>query len=131
MSKLFLLFSHKITSKQKKDAIENLNINQIVKLPDKLQQRWSNVPADLKSLKDYMLPFKNWLNEKANNEDFILVQGEFGAVYFIVSWAKKNNLNPIYSTTKRISKEINYGEKVKSVKIFEHHRFRKYESLNE
>ena len=130
MPKLFLLFSHEITDKQKKDARENLNINQIIKLPDNLQQKWSNVPAKLESLSEYMLPFKNWLSKNVITDDYILVQGEFGAVYFIVSWAKYNDLNPIYSTTERISKEVNDGERVKSVKIFEHRRFREYESWN-
>lgn len=131
LSKLFLLFSHEITDKQKKDARKNLNINQIIKLPDNLQQKWSNVPAKLESLSEYMLPFKNWLSENITNDDYILVQGEFGAVYFIVSWAKNNDFTPIYSTTERLSKEVNDGERVKSVKIFEHRRFRKYESWND
>lgn len=131
MSKLFLLFSHEITDKQKEDAKESLNINQIIKLPETLQQKWSNIPAELESLKEYMLPFKNWLAENVNKDDYILIQGEFGAVYFIVSWAKNNNLNPVYSTTERISKEVNDGERVKSVKIFEHRRFREYESWND
>jgi hypothetical protein len=131
LSKLFLLFSHEITDKQKEDAKESLNINQIIKLPETLQQKWSNIPAELESLKEYMLPFKNWLAENVNKDDYILIQGEFGAVYFIVSWAKNNNLNPVYSTTERISKEVNDGERVKSVKIFEHRRFREYESWND
>ncbi|MFW5795318.1 MAG: CRISPR-associated protein Csx20 [Bacillota bacterium] len=130
MSKLFLLFSHQITEKQKNDAQDNLNINEIIKLPEKLQQKWSNIPAELKSLKEYMLPFRNWLAESANKDDYILIQGEFGAVYLIVSWAQENGYIPIYSTTERISKEVNDGEKVKSVKIFEHRRFRKYENWN-
>jgi hypothetical protein len=131
LSKLFLLFSHEITDKQKEDAKESLNINQIIKLPETLQQKWSNIPAELESLKEYMLPFKNWLAENVNKDDYILIQGEFGAVYFIVSWAKNNNLNPVYSTTERISKEVNDGERVKSVKIFEHRRFREYKSWND
>lgn len=130
MSKLFLLFSHEITEKQKKDARKNLNVEEIVKLPDDLQQKWSNIPAELNSLKDYLLPFRAWLENNTSKNDYILVQGEFGAVYFIVSWAKNNSLTPIYSTTERISKEVSDGEKIKSVKIFEHRKFRKYESWN-
>lgn len=131
MSKLFLLFSHEITDKQKEDAKESLNINQIVKLPEALQKKWSNVPAKLESLREYMLPFKDWLSQNVNKDDYILIQGEFGAVYFIVSWAKNEGLKPIYSTTERISKEVNDGKRVKSVKIFEHRRFRVYESWSD
>ncbi|SDD12850.1 CRISPR-associated protein Csx20 [Halanaerobium congolense] len=131
MSKLFLLFSHEITDKQKEDAKESLDISQIIKLPENLQQKWSNVPANLKSLREYMLPFKDWLSQNASKDDYILIQGEFGAVYFIVSWAKNKGLQPIYSTTERISKEVNDGERVKSVKIFKHKRFRAYESWSD
>lgn len=127
LSKLFLLFSHAITNKQKKDAETNLNINKIVHLPDELQHKWSNIPANLNSLKEYIQPFKNWLKNNAGQKDYILIQGDFGAVYLIVNWAKKNDLKPIYSTTERISKEQVVKGKVKSVKIFEHNRFRKYE----
>ncbi|MFW6025862.1 MAG: CRISPR-associated protein Csx20 [Candidatus Woesearchaeota archaeon] len=128
MPKLFLLFSHEITDKQKNDAIKSLNIDKIILLPDNLQSKWSNIPANLDSLKEYLLPFKRWLNKEVEKDDYILVQGEFGAVYFIVSWAKNNNLTPIYSTTERNVKEKIDGEIVKSVKKFEHIRFRKYDN---
>ena len=128
MSKLFLFFSHEITDKQKEDAKNNLGIAEIIKLPDGLQYKWSNVPAELDTLAEYLMPFREWLEKNSKDDDYILVQGEFGAVYFIVQWAKKNNLTPVYSTTERRSKEKVEGNKVKSVKIFEHKQFREYES---
>ena len=128
MSKLFLFFSHEITDKQKEDAKNNLGIAEIIKLPDDLQKKWSNVPAELDSLAEYLMPFREWLEKNFEDDDYILVQGEFGAVYFIVQWAKKNDLTPVYSTTERRSKEKVEGDKVKSVKIFEHKQFREYES---
>jgi len=127
LTKLFLLFSHEITDKQESDARESLGVNRIIKLPADLQEKWSNVPADLNSLSDYLLPFRNWLEKESTKGDYVLVQGEFGAVYFIVTWAKRNNLTPVYSTTERKAKEKVEGEKVKTVKVFEHVKFREYE----
>lgn len=128
MTKLFLFFSHEITEKQKIDAKESYDIKEFITLPEELQYKWSNIPADLDSIKEFLLPFKKWLTQEASKGDYMLIQGEFGAVYFIVNWAFENGLIPIYSTTERKSKEVSDGEKIKSVKIFEHKRFRKYES---
>ncbi len=126
MSSLYLLFSHEFTDNQKKDARENLNVNNIKNLPDKLQKLWSNIPPEIEDLTDYLSPLITWLSEKICQGDYILVQGEFGAVFMIVDWAKKNNITAIYSTTERKSKEIKDGDQIKTIKLFEHKRFREY-----
>ena len=46
MKKLLLLFSHKLTKEQIKDARENLQISNFIYLSEELQNKWSNFDID-------------------------------------------------------------------------------------
>lgn len=127
MKKMFLLFSHNLTPSQEFDVQKSLNVNEFVFLPNELQVLWSNIPCDLELLKDYLIPFKKFLFENSNFEDVVLVQGDFGAVYHMVNFAKDLGLKTVYATTKRVVEEIVIDGKTVKKSIFEHERFREYE----
>ena len=55
-----------------------------------------------------------------------LVQGEWGATYEMVNFCKKQNLIPIYSSTKREVEEIKNGEAITKISRFVHRGFIKY-----
>ena len=125
--KMFLLFSHKLTEEQAKAAEKELQIKEFVYLPEDLQQKFSHVPPDLQELQDYVEPFWDWLKEQSNPKDYVLIQGDFGVVYLIVQKALQKNLIPIYSTTERISQEIqDENGNIKMTKVFRHKKFRRY-----
>jgi len=125
--KMILLFSHKLTCAQIQEAKHIYNISTFASLPDDLQTTWSNIPDNLEKLSDHLKPVKKWLSEIAKPMDYILIQGEFGAVYFFVNWAFQNKLIPIHATTKRVHKEIELENgKIEVKKIFQHTKFRKY-----
>jgi hypothetical protein len=126
MKKLFLIFSHKLTNEQIDDAKNSLNIEKFEYLPKELQIIWSNIPTDLKSLDEYLNPIKEYLKKYSNNSDYVLIQGEFGAVYNIVNYSKTNNLIPIYSTTKRVVSENIVNGIIEKKSIFSHVIFREY-----
>ena len=126
MKNIFLLFSHKLTNEQIIDAKKVLKVDNFVYLPNDLQSLWSNVPAELESLKSYLLPLKEYIKNNAKKDDFILIQGDFGAVYEMVNYAKKLNLTPVYATTKRETQEEIQKEKVVKISKFKHIRYRKY-----
>ncbi|MGM0369636.1 MAG: CRISPR-associated protein Csx20 [Bacillota bacterium] len=129
MENLFLLFSHQLTESQKKDAKKNLGINNFHYLPEELQQRWSNIPANIEKIAELLEPFQKWLNENSVKNDYVLIQGDFGAVFIMVQWAVANDLIPIYSTTIRDTKEKNSGDEIKIKKKFKHVLFREYEII--
>jgi hypothetical protein len=55
------------------------------------------------------------------------VQGDFGATFYVVDFCLKNNLIPVYSTSRRISVEKNgNNNKIVKTNIFEHVTFRRY-----
>ena len=119
---LHLLFSHRLTDEQIKDAKESLQVSDFAPLPGELQKSFSNVPPELETLTEYAKPFKAYLQEKAKEGDFVLIQGDFGLCFILVEFCKTNNLIPVYATTKRIAVEEN-GIKISK---FKHIRFRRY-----
>ena len=125
--KLILLFSHNLTTPQKKDAQRSMGITEFVTMPKKLKEKWSNIPPELENITDYLKDIRLWLLDVVSNNDYILIQGDFGATYYFVNWAFKNKLIPVYSTTKRIHKEtLLPNESLKIIKTFEHKIYRKY-----
>lgn len=124
--KMFLFFSHKLTDEQIYDAKENLGISEFVYLPDDLQNKFSNVPPEINDIKAYSMEFINYLEKNAKKEDYVLIQGDFGIVFWVVEYCKNNNLKAVYSTTKRIAKEMKIKGKIIKTSEFEHIRFRFY-----
>ncbi len=125
--KLILLFSHKLTKAQIQDAKTNMNITEFVSMPKELQNQWSNIPADLDTISEYLADIRLWLHDLEATNDYMLIQGDFGATYYFVNWAFKNKLIPVYATTKRIhaEKELSDGS-IEIQKSFQHQMFRKY-----
>ena len=125
--KLILLFSHRLTDSQKKDANTTLGVTEFISMPAELQQKWSNVPAEIESITDYLYDIRLWLMDVVSDNDYILIQGDFGATYYFVNWAFNNKLIPVYSTTKRIHQETILSDgSIEIRKTFEHKMFRQY-----
>ena len=125
---LYLIFNHQITIRQKQDAHDSLSIDKIIELPPLLVTLWRQIPPDLESIKNYLEPLKNWLASHAQKNDYILIQGDFGACYIMINFAFEIGLTPVYSTTKREAVE-QHGDDgtIKLVHNFKHQIFRRYE----
>ena len=124
--KMFLFFSHKLTPEQIKDAKENLGVDEFVYLPQELQKKFSNVPPEIDDIKEYSLDFIEFLEKNVSKEDYVLIQGDFGVVYWLVDYCKENNLKAVYATTKRVVKEEVIDGKVIKISEFKHVKFRFY-----
>jgi hypothetical protein len=127
MPDLFLIFNHKFTSLQEKDARRSLNVARIVKLPADLKELWCSIPPEIPQLATYLQPIQKWLQISAERSDFVLIQGDFGACYLMVKFAFDLGLVPIYSTTGRdaVEKHASDGEVVLTHR-FRHVIFRRY-----
>jgi hypothetical protein len=125
--KMVLLFSHKLTEMQIKEAEDKWQIKKFVYLPQDLQKIWSGIdPAgelDINRLNKIC----EWLTHVSDKGDYLLVQGDFGAVFYIVEYSFRSGRIPIYSTTHREADEIKIdGNRIKKTNLFEHIVFRKY-----
>ena len=127
MPELFLIFSHKLTEPQVKEAVEELGVEGVHYLPDELQEIWSNIPPELTYVSEHIQPIKNWLHNKVREGDYLLIQGDYGATYQMVKWAFANKCVPIYAATDRKTVETLENGKVIISRLFEHVRFRFYE----
>jgi len=126
MKKMFLLFSHTLTTAQSKDAEKSFAINDFVVLPSRLQELWSNIPPELESIETYLQPLKNYLLSNASKGDAILIQGDFGGGYHMVNFTKEHNFLALYATTKRDVQEREEGNVIVKKSVFKHVRFREY-----
>lgn len=125
---LYLIFNHQITCRQKHDARESMGVDKVIELPPELDPLWRQISPNLESIKNYLKPVKDWLASHAQKNDYILIQGDFGACYIMINFAFKIGLIPVYSTTKREAVE-QHGDDgtVKLVHHFKHQIFRRYE----
>lgn len=126
MKKMFLLFSHNLNHSQIDDAKNSLKVGEFISLARDLQSIWSNIPSDLETLDEYLIPLKIFLSENSKPKDIVLIQGDFGAVYHLVNFAKNLDLKTVYATTNRIIEEFVKDGKTVKKSIFEHIRFREY-----
>jgi len=127
MKKMILLFSHRLTQAQRDEAIERLNVDEFVSLPQDLQTIWSNISPDIDSLQEPLESIKEFLETNSSQGDTVLIQGDFGAVYMMVNFCKERDLTPLYATTLRqVNEFIKDNESVKH-SVFKFRRFREYE----
>ena len=124
--KALLLFSHQLTENQEKELIENFKVKKIVSLSSELQEMWSNVSIK-ENYKENLEKIKKYIEENFNENDVMLVQGNWGYTYNIVRWSIEKKLVPVYSYTERNVEEIKDGENVKKISYFKHVKFIEYE----
>ncbi len=125
---LFLIFNHTFTDNQRKDAVDSLGVDRFVDMQRDMKTIWRNIPPELLEIEDYLEPIQTWLKANASEDDFALIQGDFGACYIMVNYAFKLGLVPIYSTTRReTEEEVLQDGSVKLTHQFQHQIFRRYE----
>lgn len=123
--KALLLFSHQLTENQEKELVQNFKVKKIVSLSSELQEMWSNVSIK-KNYKENLEKIKKYIEENFNENDVMLVQGNWGYTYNIVKWSIEKKLVPVYSYTERNVEEIKDGENVKKISYFKHVKFIEY-----
>lgn len=127
MKRMALLFSHDLTKEQIKEANERFNVVEFIKLPEKLQVKWSNVPPEGELNELYFDDFKKFIEENLKEGDFVLIQGDFGATLYMVNWAFKKRFVPVYATTVRKYESFKDEDgSVKNIHYFKHVNFRLY-----
>ncbi len=129
--KLFLLFNHELTEKQIEDAFSQMKIEEIITLPENQKKIWKDFPVN--GEEDYFLlsPFISWFKKNMEVGDYILIQGEFGATFYLVDFCLENGYIPIYAAATRSAKEHRIDDnRIEKLSEFEHMIFRKYRRWN-
>ena len=123
MKTMYILMSHEMTEYQYRDAKDSLGVDSIEVIPSKV---WSQIPAESQSVEESLVEIKAYISIKLKKGDYLLVQGDYGATYNMVQFTKEIGLVPVYATSKRIAYEVVDGEKITTVRKFQHVRFREY-----
>lgn len=126
MKILFMLMNHALTREQEEDARKNLNVDKFINIAD---ASWSDIDPSEKSIIKFVEVYKDKLRSQAKAGDVLLVQGDFGATYNMIRFAKNMGLIAVYATTNRIVSEQVENGKVVIKREFKHARFREYEEL--
>ncbi len=125
--RFLILFNHTLTSEQHSQADQEFEYPEIVVLPPDLKQLWGQIPTDGDTLEDILLPFYDWMGKNGRPGDVVLIQGEFGATFSMVTHALKKGLIPVYATTKRKAQETQLPDgTIKTTHVFQFCRFRRY-----
>lgn len=130
MTKMLVLLNHTLTEQQIADAERSLGISAVELPPADIAAIWSSIDPvgelPMAMIGDVCV----WLSSVGEIGDYVLVQGDFGATYYIVSWCFLNGFIPVYSTTKRVSEETILEDGSKYLKhIVKHINFRVYRKV--
>ncbi|MCC9296707.1 CRISPR-associated protein Csx20 [Clostridium sp. WLY-B-L2] len=130
MTKMFLLFSHKLLESQKEEAMSRFNVDKFIELPGKLRNKWSDVPSQGDIPKGYLDEIINFINLNKSERNYALVEGEYGIIYVMVQWCIKNKVIPLYAAAKRVYKSFcNSDGSISEIHIFKHVTFRLYKDV--
>lgn len=126
MPNMFILLNHDISDQQKEDA-QKLGVKKFIPLPSDLGQIWKNLSPDAEKIGPLLKPIKQWLANNVSPEDFVLIQGDFGACWIMVNFAFQQNVIPVYATTDRKAVATRQPDSsIQTVRQFKHVMFRKY-----
>lgn len=124
--KMFVVLSHTLTEKQIQEIKQRFHIADIVYPPEHLRKLWANIPPEGEWEEQWIKDLKDWLSQQLSDGDKLIVQGEFGAVFSLVSWLKNNGFQVYYATSLRKAEEMKQGGVVVTRRTFEHICFREY-----
>ena len=132
--RLLVWLSHPLTEDQLLDAQRSLGVapNDIHRPPADLLARWASVPTDSDwSISEHLQPLLAWTRATARPGDFVLVQGHFGLTFALVDYCLRYELMPLYAATRRVSREETLPDgSVRTVRLFKHLNFQRYEKLD-
>jgi uncharacterized protein MJ1673 len=123
MKKMFVLISHGLTQEQKSQALKVFGVEDIINIAD---DAWSNISPSDENILYVLNRYKKELMLEATAGDILLVQGDFGATYNMINFAKNIGIKTIYATTKRIVQELAIDGKLVTRREFKHEKFREY-----
>ena len=123
MKKMFVLINHNLTEEQKDQALRVFGVENIVNIAD---DAWSNINPSDENILYVLNRYKKELMLEAEAGDILLVQGDFGATYNMINFAKNIGLKTIYATTKRVVQELIIDGKSVTKREFKHEKFREY-----
>ena len=106
---LIIITNKKLQDEEKDKVIDKYKIKKIKMLSDIIQKKWDEIGINNDISQKKLDEIKVIIKRNIENGDYILIQGDPGATFDIVSWAKEEGLIPIYSFIDK-EKNVEYRE---------------------
>jgi len=125
--KVFVIMSHPLSVEQEGELHTRFAPEEILFLPESLKSTWTSIPSLGPWNPEWIEDILTWLKGEMVPGDIAIVQGEYGATFFLVNWLKERGIDSYYATTERQAIEtIREDGSVEMKKIFRHVNFRQY-----
>jgi len=125
--KMFVIMSHPLSQGQKED-LKKMGVSTVVAMSEDNKKSWGQIDPQGRIKKIMVVnDLKKWLSDESKEGDYVLIQGEPGASFNLVSWCNDEGRIPVYATTVRESVEKTVDGKVIKTNVFKHIQFRRYE----
>lgn len=106
---IIIITNEKLQDEEKNKIIDKYKIKKIKLLPEGTQKKWNEIDTNTDISHKNLNDMKTMIEKNIGEGDYILIQGEPGATFKIVSWAKEEGFIPIYSFIDK-EKNVEYRE---------------------
>ena len=106
---LIIITNEKLQDEEKNMIIDKYKIRKIKMLSDVIQKKWDEIGINTDISQKKLDEMKVMIKRNIEKGDYILIQGDLGATFDIVSWAKEEGFIPIYSFIDK-EKNVEYRE---------------------
>lgn len=106
---IIIITNEKLQDEEKNKIIDKYKIKKIKLLPEGTQKKWNEIDTNMDISHKNLNDMKTMIEKNIGEGDYILIQGEPGATFKIVSWAKEEGFVPIYSFINK-EKNVEYRE---------------------
>ena len=106
---IIIITNEKLQDEEKNKIIDKYKIKKIKLLPEGTQKKWNEIDTNTDISHKNLNDMKTMIEKNIGEGDYILIQGEPGATFKIVSWAKEEGFIPIYSFINK-EKNVEYRE---------------------
>jgi DTW domain-containing protein YfiP len=131
MSNTLLLLSHSLTNAQILELEQRAPNASLLRLPETLQLLFSQFPPGSVFPSSQAETLWKWISDNSCENDLVVLQGEFGLVYFLVQMCHKTGRVPMYATSTREASEHHLSDgSVELVHTFRHQGFREYPKID-
>ncbi len=125
--RMLLLLNHVLTESQIKDAEKSWNVREFIYPDENIKKTWMKINPDGDEISSQLRKVVDWLDTASESGDLVLVQGEYGAAFYIVDYCFKTGRLPLYATSERkyVEQVLKDGS-IERKHIFRHVIFRRY-----
>ena len=122
-----VLMNHDLTQRQLSEVNTVFGSMKLIVPPEDIRSFWESIPPEGELNMAGLNRVIKFLENIAGTGDVVLVQGEFGATFYVVDYCFKKGHIPVYATSVR-----EYGEKrnddgsINRCHVFKHVQFRRY-----